>query len=97
MDEGFNVSLWDLRHTGPFGEAVSSAERLNSFLNSGNWKVAAEQELVHHAVLMTECQCLIPPTRVVGERRQKHRQIHLDAYGSSPSHQCTKAIRYERG
>ena len=54
MDEIFNFLLWDLWHISAFGEPVGGAERVNSFLNGGDWEIAAEKEFMHHTVLMTE-------------------------------------------
>ena len=54
MDEILNLLLWDLRHIGAFGEPVGGAECVNSVLNGSDWEIAAEKQLVHHTVLMTE-------------------------------------------
>ena len=54
MDEIFNLLLWDLWHIGAFGEPVGGAQGVDSVLNGGYWEIAAEKQLVHHTVLMTE-------------------------------------------
>ena len=54
MDEILDVLLGDLWHIGACGEPVGGAECVNSFLDGGDWKIAAEQQLIHHTVLMTE-------------------------------------------